>query len=75
MYKGWKQLNKEDREHLKTTGAFQKGRGGYKRRGGCTTEALKSEFRYQKRLGKSRNEKGLSCPHCERIGKKLGYIK
>lgn len=75
MYKGWKKLNQEDREHLKETSAFKKGRGAYRRGGGCTTEALQKEFRYQKRLGRSRGEKGLSCPHCERIGKKLGYIK
>jgi len=69
MYKGWKLLNQEEREHLKETGAFQRNRE-------CSTRALKQEFRLQKKMQKERGGRAQDypCSHCHRIGKKLGYI-
>jgi len=60
MYKGWKKLNKTERDHLSEMGVV-------------TTEDLENTFFLQKEQRESNSLGSEPCWDCRFIEKKLGY--
>lgn len=63
MYKDWKKLTKDEREHLRVVAKV------------CTTEDLKGNFEKQRQMRKRTRMGHIyePCWDCRRIAKKLGY--